>query len=171
MIGKGQWEPIDAAYAVAAGAAAALLLGLGLASVATPADFDERTARIAEQVEQAEALLRPVRDRGPFGAESLCVGAADGEAGRLDEQMRGYAGRLGLAVDAMEIRPEPVGDLESRVTPVRLRFTASGPYEGFVGLLALLGNQRPQLFVDSLDLTPKVSVVSLSMSGRVFCGA
>jgi hypothetical protein len=159
------------AYAVGAGAGAALLLGLGLASLATPPDFEARTTRIAEQAEQAEALLRPVRDRGPFGGESLCVGAADGEAGRLDAQLRGYAGRLGLSLEAMEIRPEPVGDLESRVTPVRLRFTASGPYEGVVGLLALLGNQRPQVFVDSLDLTPKVSVVSLSMSGRVFCGA
>jgi len=33
----------------------------------------------------------------------------------------------------------------------------------------LLAQSRPQLFVDTIDLTPQLSVVSLKLKGRMFC--
>lgn len=162
--------PLDLAFAVGAGAAAALIFALVLASLSTPKDFDSRLAALDDQASRAEALLRPVRDRGRFSIAALCTRAANDEARALGELVTAEATRAALVLDSLETRLEVAPDPDGRVTPVRLRFAVTGSYEGAVGLLALVARERPQLFVDSLDLTPKVSNVTLSVSGRVFCG-
>jgi hypothetical protein len=171
MSRKPALQPLDVAVAVGAGAAAAVVLGVLLATLSTPKDFKERVAALHQKAERAETLLKPVRDRGPFDVSALCNRAPDEQARLLRDLISARATTAGLSLDSLETRTEPAPDLSERVTPVRLRFTVTGSYEGAVGLVALLSHERPQVFVDSLDLTPKVSNVSLSMSGRVFCGA
>jgi Type II secretion system (T2SS), protein M subtype b len=159
------------AVALGVGATAALVVGLLLASLSAPKDFDARTAALQQQADRAQALLKPVRDKGPFGPEALCTAEPGRQAQTLSDRLSAEAAQAQLVVDSLDARPEPAPDFSARVTPVRLRFSVTGSYEGAVGLLALLARERPQLFVDSLDLTPKVSNVTLSFSGRVFCGA
>jgi hypothetical protein len=72
---------------------------------------------------------------------------------------------------SLDVRPEPAPDLSERLVPVRIRFAAVGTYENTVALMAVLARERPEVFVDSLDLTPRVSNVTLAFSGRVFCAA
>lgn len=164
-------QPLDIAVAVGAAAGAALLFGVVLAGLSTPDDFQARVAALEAQAARTEGLLRPVRDRGPFGAEALCTRDAGAQAQQLRALVSGQATQAGLVVDSLDARPEPAAQSGVRVVPVRLRLSVTGSYEGAVGLLARLSRERPQLFVDSLDLIPKVSNVTLSMSGRVFCGA
>lgn len=168
---KGGPKPLDIAFAVGAAAAGAMVLGVALASLSTPKDFQNRVAGLQAQAERAEALLKPVRERGPFGVEALCTRDALEEAQLLHERISQQAQQASLTLDSLDARTEPAPDVSERVVPVRLRFSVTGSYEGAVGLLSLLGRERPQVFVDSLDLMPKVSNVTLSLSGRVFCGA
>jgi len=164
-------KAIDVAIALAAGAAGALVLGVALSALATPHDFEARTAALGEKASRAETLLRPVRDRGSFGVEALCTRDPMEQAKLLHETVTAEATSAGLALDSLETRLEPAPEISERVTPVRLRFSVTGSYEATVGLAALLSRARPQVFVDSLDLVPKVSNVTLSISGRVYCGA
>jgi len=163
--------PIDIAFALGAGAAAAVVFAVLLTSLSAPKDFDDRIATLTDQTTRAEAMLRPVRDRGRYGPEALCTRDATEQARILRDLVSAQTTQGALVLDSLETRIEPAPDLSTRVTPVRLRLSVTGSYEGAVGLLALLARERPQLFVDSLDLTPKVSNVTLSLSGRVFCGA
>lgn len=162
---------LDIGLALAAGAATAAVFAFGLGAVSTPKAFEDRLGTLADQVKRAEADLRPARAAGPFGVDALCAGDAAAEARRLGDLVTAEATRGTLAVEALETRIEPAPSPEARATPVRLRFSVTGPYEGAVGLLSRLEQAGPRLFVDSLDLTPKVSNVTLSFSGRAFCGA
>lgn len=171
MTRKSTLKPLDLAFAVGAGAAAAVLMGTVLAILSTPKDYAPRIAALEQTVTRGATLVRPVRDRGPFDASVLCTRAAAEQAQVLRDLVMSTTTTAGLSLESLETRLEPALDLSERVMPVRLRLVLTGPYEGAVGFLALLSREQPQLFVDSLDLTPKVSNVSLSLSGRVFCAA
>lgn len=171
MTRRSRLSPSDIAVAAGVGAVAALGLGALLASLSTPRDFQSRIGALQQTAERAEALLRPVRDRGPFGVEALCTRDPGQQADRLRELVSARAAAAGLSVDSLEARAEPAPEVSEQVTPVRLRFTVTGSYDGVVGLAALLSRERPQVFVESLDLVPKVSNATLSLSGRAFCGA
>jgi len=162
--------PLDIAFALGAGAAAALIFAVVLSGLSTPKDFDARLAALDAQTTRAEGMLRPVRDRGRFSIDALCARAPAEEATLLRDLVSAHATQAALSLDSLESRLETLPDADARLAPVRLRFSVTGSYEGAVGLLALVARERPQLFVDSLDLTPKVSNVTLSFSGRVFCG-
>lgn len=150
-------------------AACALGFGVALAAWSAPADFDARLAAATAKADRAEALLKPPRTSARFAPDAVCTQDPEQQSAALRRTLEVEAGRNSLVVVSADARPEPAGDLEVRLTPVRLRFTATGSYEGSVALLALLARERPQLFVDSLDLTPKTANVTLSFSGRVFC--
>lgn len=165
-----RFKPLDLVAAGLAAAAAALVFGVVLASLAAPRDFDARVAAIQTKTQETEGLLKPLRDRGPYGPEALCAHEPSEQARRLRELLEAESARGGLAVDSLDVRPEPAAEISERVTPVRLRVSVTGGYESAVALAARLARERPTLFVDSLDLTPKVSNVTLSLSGRVFCG-
>ena len=171
MTPKSAFRPIDYGIAVVVAAGGALVLGVLLSALSSPARFDERVAAIDVKVERSKALLRPPRDRGPYGPEALCVRQAGEQAQTLRELVSTQAARNSLEMVSLDVRPEPAPDLSERLVPVRIRFSAVGTYENTVALMAMLARERPQVFVDSLDLTPRVSNVTLAFSGRVFCAA
>lgn len=163
--------PRDIAIAVGVGAAVALLFAVILNAISTPSEFAPRLAAVDAQADRAAAALRPMRERSAYGAQALCTRPAADQMRILGEAVNGEATRAALSVDSLETRVEITPAAGARVTPVRLRFAVTGSYEGAVGLLARLSREQPGLFVDSLSLTPKVSNVSLSFSGRMFCAA
>jgi hypothetical protein len=171
MTPKSTFRPIDYGIGVVVVAGAALVLGVVLSALSSPARFDERVAAIDVKVERSKALLRPPRDRGPYGPEALCVRQAGEQAQTLRELVSTQAARNSLEMVSLDVRPEPAPDLSERLVPVRIRFAAVGTYENTVALMAVLARERPEVFVDSLDLTPRVSNVTLAFSGRVFCAA
>ena len=164
-------QPVDIVAAVLIAAAGALIFGVVLASMSAPGDFKDRLAVVDQRIERAKTLLQPARDRGAYGADALCAGDPAQQAKRLQDEVSTQAAQNNLSLDSLETRVE-IGDaLAERLTPVRVRFSATGSYEGAVALLALLARERPQVFVDSLDMTPKTANVTLALSGRVFCAA
>lgn len=169
MTPKPSFQPLDVAFAVGGCAACALVFGVVLASLSTPKDFEARVAALQGQADRGASLLKPPRERSSYGVDALCTRDPNQQAQMLHELVTAQATQASLVLDALETRMEPA-DASERLIPVRLRFSVTGSYDGAVGLLALLSRERPQLFVDSLDLTPKVSNVTLSVSGRVFCG-
>lgn len=168
---KGRLQPPDVAAIVGIGAACAVVFGVMLAGLSAPKGFDERVTQLQQQATRAQGLLRAPRDAGPFGADALCLRDPSQQAQTLHDLVSGQASGSGLVLDSLDARVEPAPEVSTRVTPVRVSFSVTGSYESAVGLLALLARERPKLFLDSLDLTPKVSNVTLSVSGRVFCGA
>jgi hypothetical protein len=168
---QSETKPLDIAFGVGAAAAAALLFSVTLATIGAPGDFKTRLATLEQQADRAESLLRPSRMRDGYDAGALCTRDPAAQAQAFRDLVSAQATQTGLNLDSLDARVEPAPEVSARLTPVRLRFSVTGPYDGAVGLLALLSRGRPELFVDSLDLTPKVSNVTLSLSGRVFCGA
>lgn len=166
---RGDLAVRDLVWGAGVAAACALGFGVALAAWSAPADFDSRLADVTAKTDRTEALLKPPRTPPRFGADAVCTQSAEQQAVALRQTLEAEAGRNSLVVVSADARPEPAADLEARLAPVRLRFTATGSYEGAVALLALMARERPQLFVDSLDLTPKTANVTLSFSGRVFC--
>lgn len=164
-------RPIDYAICILIAAGGALILGVLLGAISSPANFDARVTAINASMERSKALLRPPRERGPYGPEALCVRDAGQQAQTLRDLVSAQAAQNSLELLALEVRPEPASDLSERLVPVRVRFSAVGSYENTVALMAVLARERPQVFVDSLDLTPRVSNVTLAFSGRVFCAA
>jgi hypothetical protein len=165
--------PKPSAFILPAGVAAACALGLGLllASLSAPPDFKERLAVVQQRAERAQRLLRPPRNSTVGSPDALCFGDAAKQSQALRDAVSAQAAQANLTLESLDARIEMGDQLGERLTPVRLRFSATGSYEGAIALLAELGRYRPQLFVDTLDLTPKTANVTLAISGRVFCSA
>lgn len=151
-------------------AAGAILMAVAMASLATPPDFDARLLSAQAKAVRAKALMRSA-SVGAYGPDAVCVRDPDDQATRLREAVTQAASGGGVTLESLDSRPEPAPQASARLTPVRVRFQATGPYEGVIGVLAVLSRDRPQIFVDSLDLTPKTANVTLGFSGRAFCSA
>lgn len=161
----------DILTALAIGAACAVTVAVLLASVARPSDVKEHTAAIEARVDRASGLFRPARNPDAFGPDAICAQAPEIQAQALRETLNGFASQGGLEVRAIDARPLDGAAPNAKLIPVRLKFEATGSYESIVLLLDSLGRQRPEVFVDALDLTAKTSNVTLAFSGRVFCSA
>lgn len=161
----------DIMMAVGVGGACALLLAVVLASIARPSDLQARTATISDRIETASGLFRPARNSSTFGPDAVCAQAPEAQAEALRTSLTNYAGQGGIEVRGIDARPMDAGAGGAKLVPVRLKFEAIGSYEAIVLLLENLGRQRPEVFVDALDLTAKTSNVTLAFTGRVFCSA
>jgi len=164
-------NPRDAALAIGVATASALAMGLVLAGVSSPPDFRTRLTALETQVQQTRTLMRPLPAEGLYPADAICRGDANAAVKALRDNLSAFAAQAGLSLDTLDIRPEPVAGEPGLLTPVRLRFTATGSYESVVMLLAALSRLRPDVFADGVDLTSKTSNVTLSFSGRAFCAA
>ena len=149
--------------------AAAVLLGLSLSQIAKPPEMAQRLTALDAQARQAELFLRTTSPTGPAAPSALCRDRAEG-AHRLQDSIGALANQVSLAPELLDVRAENTDRLDG-LQPLRVRLTATGSYESAVALLAALARQTPQVFVDSLDLTPKVSNVTLTLSGRAFCAS
>jgi hypothetical protein len=162
-------SPRDAALAVGVAAAAALAMGVALASASTPANFRARLAVLETQTQQSHSLMRPMPAGSLYPLDALCRGDPGAAAKRLHDGLAAFAAQANISLDVLDARPEADAASPSGLTPIRLRFTATGSYESAVTLLAALSRQRPDIFADGVDLTSKTSNVTVSFSGRAFC--
>lgn len=163
-------ETKDMLTAAGIAAACALTMAVLLASVATPAS-KERIAAVETRADRAARMFRPARNVNAFGPDAVCARSPEAQAQVLRESLAGLAGESGVEVRGVDARPMTDGPAGGKLVPVRLKFEAVGSYESIVLLLDTLGRQRPEVFVDALDLTAKTSNVTLAFSGRVFCSA
>lgn len=159
----------DTALAIGVATASALAMGLLLASASSPPDFKVRLEALQSQTRQTQDLMRPLPAGSLYPTDAICRGDANAAAKGLRDGLSAFAAQASLSLDALDARPESAE--AARLTPVRLRFSATGSYESVVMLLAALSRQRPDVFADEAVLTSKTSNVTLSFSGRAFCSA
>jgi hypothetical protein len=157
----------DASLAAALALAAALGAGLGLGVLGRAPDFAARLAAAEASAGRAEALVKAARGT-PAAAGAICRGPAPEAARRLHDAIAAEAAQGGLTAETLEVTP---GDGGPTLAPLQVRLSATGPYDAAVALLAGFARTRPEVFLDSVDLIPKVSNVTLSLSGRAFCAA
>jgi len=155
---------------VAAGLAlaGAVTMGVLLASLSAPPHFRARVAALKQQADEASRLLRPARMDGAAGVGSVCARAGE-QPEALRKDLADYASQLGLQLSGVDIVTEPDVGAHEALTPLQLRFEATGGYDGALGLLDLLSRRQPDVFVETVDLTSNVSSVTIAFSGHVYC--
>ncbi|WP_340643891.1 hypothetical protein [Phenylobacterium sp.] len=159
----------DGIIAVTIALASALILGLILAAISTPADFKARLAEVQQQVDEAGRLARPSRALSSYPADALCTRIPVEQAQILRSDLTQAAAQAQIEVKRMEVGPGGGSTTDDRLATLRVKVEASGSYESALLMLEAMGKLRPQLFADTVDLTPKASTVTLSFSGRAFC--
>lgn len=153
--------------AVAAGCALIGAIVLGI--VSRPANFGERLEELETKASEVGQILRPRREVGGPALDAVCTGDLAAQEDRLKASLAEYGRRLELELGDVEVRPEAPG--RSGLTPLRIRFEATGGYEQVLSALDMLSRERPQVFADTVDLTSNTSSVTLEFAGRVFCAA
>jgi hypothetical protein len=161
----------QAVLAVGVAAASALAMSLILAGASSPPDFRARLAALETQAQQTSELMRPLPAGSLYPADALCGRDTAAAARKLHDGLSAAVAQASLTLDSLEVRPDLDTSEPATLKPLRVRLSATGPYEGVVMLLATLSRQRPDVFADGVDLTGKTSNVTMSFSGRVFCSA
>jgi len=168
--GAGAFAPGQVLGPLAISAVAALAFGIALSILRTPTDLDARLAAVQAETQRTEALLQPTRaPLVPPG--SICRQDAETQAAAFQSSVPQLLGAHGLVMISLDARPEPAPELSERLVPVRLRFMATGSYEGALAVLSNLRGEGPRVWVDRLSLTPTPANVTIGFSGRVFCPA
>jgi hypothetical protein len=159
----------DTMLALAVAASGAALMGLILVTASAAPNMKARLEALDVRTERIQALSRqaPADAMGP--PDSLCHQDPAEAAKREHDAVAVLGAQANVTLDAVDARPDLSGDTQAGLTPIRLRVSATGSYESIMALLAALSRQRPLVYVDSLDLTPKVSNVTAVISGRSFC--
>jgi hypothetical protein len=164
----GQTNVYVAAAAATIAVACGALMFAALSFAARPDHFGERLIALDSQATQAHALAGPA-DGGVYAKGAICrVAAADGAA-QLQQVLARDANLAKTTLANVTVSPAPPTGARARLVPVQVQFEASGQYDGLLLFMNLLAQSRPQLFVDTIDLTPQLSVVSLKLKGRMFC--
>jgi len=159
----------ELAPAAGVAAACALAMGLGLAWASAPPQFSARLAGLSAEANQARDLMRTSPVDRLYSQDAFCRAEPASTAKTLRDSLSATAAQANLSVDFLEAHPEAPAEGLGVLTPIRLKFTVTGSYEGVVALLAALARQRPDVFADGLDVTAKTANVTASFSGRAFC--
>lgn len=139
-----------------------------LSGVARPAGFQARVAAAAAEADHAQRLAAMPGDPAAYPRGALCIDSADVAAQAVRQRIVAAAGAAGLAAPTIHAIPRRL-DFEHGMPSVDLQVQASGRYDQMVLMLGRLSASRPQIFVDTLDLQPRVTAVTLKLSGHVFC--
>jgi hypothetical protein len=153
---------------VTAAAASGVLLFLLLSWIAAPTGFGRDMSRMEEGATRAESQFRGGSAGAAFDSGAVCQEDPASQASRLKARVQAAAQAAGVTLGNVAAS---TGASAGALRGVDLRFQASGRYDQTMSLLAQLANGRPEIFVDTADLTSKVSSVDLSFQGRVFCSA
>lgn len=148
----------------------ALVGSAGLAILAAPPDFDERMDALEMRKREVQRSFTRLGAAPADADRVLCRQTTAQLSQELRAALTTHATQAGLSLSGVEIGPDG-SVLGETLVPVRVRFEVEGAYDGVIGSLDLLGQLRPSIFVDTVDLTSKSTGVTLSLTGRVFCVA
>lgn len=158
------------ALCLVAGVLCAVLMGTGLSILSKPTDFDTRMEVVEARTREAELLAKTATssDR-QFAAGAVCPELSDQQLELFKQSLSDMAAQTGVAITGVTLLPaEPTGGREP-LTPVTFSVDASGAYQAVLQFLDLTAKSRPNIFVDGLDLGSQNFVVTLSMTGKVYC--
>lgn len=158
-------QPLALAVAVLIGIVSLGATTWALWAVARPKDYTERLAAVEQTIAGIEKQSPAAQAQG-FGEATLCDGPVVTAAGALRTSLVGRAGASGMVIKALDVAPAVGGP---RLSPIDVSFSAEGPYEGAVRLIGALQASSPEVFVDSVQLTPTAGATRLKVRGRAFC--
>jgi hypothetical protein len=154
--------------AVTLAVASACFSAFALSRLSHPADYKESTASIAAKLDRADKLLKAPGDAFAYPVATLCsdqVAATDA----LKKGVETGAAASSVALTSLLVNASSSVSPGAELSPIEVRFEATGQYEALLQLLNSLSKTQPEVFVESLDLKPQTSTVSMKFSGRAFC--
>lgn len=155
----------DVLAATIAAACGVLLFG-GLSLLATPTGFEARTHDLATEINQTKVLSFGAGSPHAYARNPICHMPPDEAVAGLQQQLSRDASLAKVSLSNVSVTSGREG---SGLASIEIRFEASGVYDGVLLLLSMLAAAKPQIFVDTADLRPRISVVDLSLRGRVYC--
>ena len=155
--------------AVTLAALAGVIFFTILILVARPSGFSARVAQVTADQENIDALRQGSAEPMRFPAKAVCTEPAASAAETLRRRVQSDATAVNVAVGPVAATPGPADQAAGGLSPVAVQFEATGSYDGVLGLLGQLSKQQPEVFVDSVDLQSKISVVTLKLGGRIYC--
>ena len=163
--------PPPTLIAVAIGLGAIALAGplALLPNVARPAGFDRRMAAVSTQIDRARSLASTPGDAGAYAKGALCAGPIERAGSDLSRRVAAAAAAAGLQAPVVRASLHRL-DFQ-RVPNIELQVEADGRYDAVVAMLGRLAATEPDIFVDTLDLQPHVTAVSLKLTGHLYCRA
>ena len=136
-----------------------------MASLARPSDYKNRLAALEVSINEIERGS-PGQQIAGFNEKTLCRGALIPAASAVRSDLVRQAGAAGMTLKALESSP---GTGAGQLSGIDVSFTAEGGYEGAVKLIGALEMSRPEVFVDSVEVSPIGDRVGLKVKGRAFC--
>lgn len=141
-----------------------------LPNVARPAGFDRRTAAVSAQIDRARALTSAPGDAGAYAKGALCAGPIERAGSDLSRRVAAAAAAAGLQAPVVRASLHRL-DFQRGIPNIELQVEADGRYDAVVAMLGRLAATEPDIFVDTLDLQPHVTAVSLKLTGHLYCRA
>lgn len=157
--------PLATGIAVLVGIITLGLSGWAMASLARPADYKTRLAALQGSITEIQQGS-PGQQVAGFGERTLCRGALIPAAAAVRSDLVRQAGAVGMTIKSLESSP---GAGAGQLNAIDVSFAAEGDYEGAVKLIGALEEARPEVFVDSVQLTPQGGRMALKVKGRAFC--
>lgn len=164
--------PQPTLIAIAAGIAAAALAVplLLLPNVARPAGFERRMAAASAQIDRAQALAATPGEADAYAKGALCGGPLEQAAPELSRRVAAAAAAAGLQAPVVRANLRRL-DFQRGLPNVELQVEADGRYDAVTAMLGRLAAAEPEIFVDTMDLQPHVTAVSLKLTGHLYCRA
>ena len=140
-----------------------------LAMIARPRHYGERVEAVQSRLDDIERITHASSRPWAYPPGAVCSGPAEAGAEALKQRIALSATAAGVSVAEVSTAPGYADAGIGGLTPVSLQVAATGRYDFLVDFLAALAAGRPQIFVETGDLTSKVSSAELKLTGRVFC--
>ena len=158
------------AIAVATAVAVILLTLLMLRTLARPSGLNLRLSDLNARIARVETLRS--RSTGPakFGPGAICSLQPGPEAAALRTDLQTAQAKLHLPLFQLSV----LGDDSAGGGPVeatRFSLDANADYAQAIKLMNQLGQHRPSVILDRVDLHSNASFIRLHLDGRVYCWA
>lgn len=148
----------------------AIIFALSLAAITSPARLEPRLGDLEAGAQKLGRVDRHDRGLAQYPTDAVCSRGTAAQGNELRSSLKALVAAQSLALDNLSVGPDDQTPLSETLSAIRVRIQVSGSYEGAVAMLQSLSQMRPTVFVETFDLTSKTTSVSLSLSGRVFCG-
>jgi hypothetical protein len=120
-------------------------------------------------MDTAKRLEGGLRYAASYPTGAVCHTDADTAVAALRQKLAAFRGSEGAVLVNVVANPLAPDQANRGLQPIAISLEMNASYASVTGLLDKLSQATPMVFVDTLDLKPSGDVVSLKLSGRLFC--
>jgi len=153
---------------ILAGAVAVAAIAIGLMSlIAIPSGAHARLSTATAAVAAMERAMAKAGSASAYPAGAVCPSKAEGVS-LVQRRLQETAAAAGIPISDVTVAQGSSNEA-SGLTPISISFNAKAQYDVLLKFLGSLGENQPEVFVDTADITPDTSVATLQFSGQVLC--